>query len=165
MGMLFNRVHATLRHYVGRSFGPTVHNALLLLSCKQPCSYFPFLLQGSQNLNPFSFAEQMDKMMQVAQEAERTQAKLHEQKVQVAQEAARTQAKLHEQTARDEQTVRMTNLSPEEVAARHKEIKKTVQEISEMREKAAELQPEVKKMENKSKPPDIHITIPKDKIE
>jgi len=121
-----------------------------------------------KGLDNVTFAEQFAKMQQVAQEAAKTQVKL--QSFELPDDS-----KQWSKIKVEEGKPTMPSLSPEEVAARHTDIKKMIKEINEMKRKVEEMQPELRKMEdtqpelrkmkNASKPPDIHIKIPKDKIE
>lgn len=109
-------------------------------------------------LDKVSFAEQFAKMQKVAQEAAQTQAKL---------KAFEIPDDRKQWEGLKGAEVTMPSLTPEDVAARHSDIRKMIAEINDMKKKVEGMQPELKKMESasKPKPPDIHIKIPKDKIE
>jgi len=107
-----------------------------------------------------SFAEQFTKMVETAQEAANTQAKL--QSMRLPEDREKWEGLQPRETIPGAAPLEAP-LSPEEVAARHKDIRKMIKEINEMKKKVEELNPDVKKSGKTNKPPDIHIKIPDDK--
>ena len=100
--------------------------------------------------------------------------------VKLAEDAAKHEQKIQSMQLPDDRHrwaaekagVRQPELSPEEMAARHSDMKKIIKEIGEMRAKLDTLNADknsettTKSTTTTKKPPDIHITIPpKDKTE
>jgi len=115
-------------------------------------------------LDKQTFAEQFAKMAEAAQEAAHTQAKI--QSMQLPDDRQKWEG-LKTNPIIDDKRYETTppSLKPEEVAARHKEIKEMIKEINTMKKKVEALKPDVPKTDKKDKPPDIHIKIDKDKME